>query len=184
MAEYFNGRCGAGERGVAPTVNYSYYPAFVEYPGSTDAQTWKTARDMFVENLPGPLQIWSAAILCLNNGRLHHARSSAGRRDIERRENPFDLHEHLGGRRRSGEAVAKQEGGTHADEIETSIMLYIDRLRWSWARRSRTPSPTGALTRDPNHPGAYSARCVPRCNARHAGKARRWFTHHASGWRY
>ena len=33
---------------VAPTVNYSYYPAFVEYPGSTTLRL-ETARDMLVD---------------------------------------------------------------------------------------------------------------------------------------
>ena len=33
---------------VAPTVNYSFYPAFVEYPGSTTLRL-ETARDMFVD---------------------------------------------------------------------------------------------------------------------------------------
>src|SRR5579871_6363751 len=33
---------------VAPTINYSYYPAFVEYPGSTTLRL-ETARDMLVD---------------------------------------------------------------------------------------------------------------------------------------
>src|ERR1700685_1768690 len=33
---------------VAPTVNYSFYPAFVEYPGSTTLRL-ETARDMLVD---------------------------------------------------------------------------------------------------------------------------------------
>src|ERR1700761_8394554 len=33
---------------VAPTINYSYYPAFLEYPGSTSLNS-DTARDMVVE---------------------------------------------------------------------------------------------------------------------------------------
>src|ERR1039457_5854529 len=33
---------------VAPTANYSFYPAFVEYPGSTTLRL-ETARDMLVD---------------------------------------------------------------------------------------------------------------------------------------
>jgi creatinine amidohydrolase len=33
---------------VAPTVNYHYYPAFVEYPGSTTLRI-ETARDLIVD---------------------------------------------------------------------------------------------------------------------------------------
>src|SRR4051794_26587177 len=49
LAEYFKRK--VLERAavvVAPTVNYSYYPAFVEYPGSTTLRL-ETARDMFVD---------------------------------------------------------------------------------------------------------------------------------------
>src|SRR3954449_3524766 len=33
---------------VAPTINYSFYPAFLEYPGSTSLR-FETARDMVVD---------------------------------------------------------------------------------------------------------------------------------------
>src|ERR1700682_1092451 len=44
MADYLAGRVrDAREVVVAPTVNYSYYPAFAEYPGSTSLRL-ETAR--------------------------------------------------------------------------------------------------------------------------------------------
>src|ERR1700746_1986283 len=49
MAQYFAKRLM--ERAnvvVAPTVNYHYYPAFLEYPGSTSLRP-ETARDVLVE---------------------------------------------------------------------------------------------------------------------------------------
>jgi creatinine amidohydrolase len=49
MAEYFKNRVlAAAPVIVAPTINYSFYPAFLEYPGSTSLQS-NTARDMVVE---------------------------------------------------------------------------------------------------------------------------------------
>jgi creatinine amidohydrolase len=49
MAEYLKQRVAERmEVVVAPTVNYSFYPAFVEYPGSTTLRL-STARDMVVE---------------------------------------------------------------------------------------------------------------------------------------
>ena len=33
---------------IAPTVNYHYYPAFIEYPGSTTLRL-ETARDLLVD---------------------------------------------------------------------------------------------------------------------------------------
>jgi creatinine amidohydrolase len=52
-------------------------------------------------------------------------------------------------------AVAEQAGGTHADEIETSVMLYIapDRVQPDKAVCDYHPG-AGRLTRDPNMTGA------------------------------
>jgi len=55
--------------------------------------------------------------------------------------------------------VKQEEGGTHADEIETSMMLYIapDTVDMTKAVKDYHPSPKGGLTRNPNGEGAYSA---------------------------
>src|SRR5262245_65764498 len=48
MAEYFKRRVLDKEPViVAPTIDYSFYPAFVEYPGSTSLR-FETARDLVV----------------------------------------------------------------------------------------------------------------------------------------
>jgi creatinine amidohydrolase len=54
--------------------------------------------------------------------------------------------------------VRQQEGGTHADEIETSMMLYIDPslVDMSKAAKDYHSQGTGGLTRDPKGPGTYS----------------------------
>src|ERR1051325_12072415 len=53
--------------------------------------------------------------------------------------------------------VAQQEGGTPADELETSMMLYIapDSVDMSRAVKDYHPG-TGPLTRKPDGPGTYS----------------------------
>ena len=49
LAEYFTRRVVAREAVVvAPTINYHFYPAFVEYPGSTSLRL-ETARDLVVD---------------------------------------------------------------------------------------------------------------------------------------
>ncbi len=49
MAEYFKARVlERTDVVVAPTVNYHFYPAFVEYPGSTTLRL-ETARDLMVD---------------------------------------------------------------------------------------------------------------------------------------
>ena len=56
-------------------------------------------------------------------------------------------------------ALSKQEGGTHADEIETSMMLYIapDDVDMKKAVKDYHPRRgKGGLTRSPNGEGIYS----------------------------
>jgi creatinine amidohydrolase len=56
------------------------------------------------------------------------------------------------------EKKLRQSGGTHADEIETSMMLYIapESVRMNKAVRDLNPNQPGGLTRDPNGKGTYS----------------------------
>jgi creatinine amidohydrolase len=53
--------------------------------------------------------------------------------------------------------VAEQEGGTHADEIETSMVLSIapETVDMAKAAKDYHPGP-GPLTRTPGRPGVYS----------------------------
>src|SRR5262249_15523292 len=55
--------------------------------------------------------------------------------------------------------VQQQAGGTHADEIETSMMLYIapNKVRMSRAVKDFSPEHRGPLTRNPKRTeGVYS----------------------------
>ncbi len=55
--------------------------------------------------------------------------------------------------------IRQQEGGTHADEIETSIMLYIDPASVDMKKAVKDyhgNSTRGGLTRDPKKEGVYS----------------------------
>jgi len=54
--------------------------------------------------------------------------------------------------------VEQQEGGTHADEIETSMMLYIreEIVDMEKAVKDYHPRRGRGLTRNPDKPGVYS----------------------------
>jgi len=56
------------------------------------------------------------------------------------------------------EKPVRTSGGTHADEIETSMMLYIapTSVDMKKAVADLHESKPGPLTRDPNNPGTYS----------------------------
>src|SRR5271170_2499259 len=151
MAEYLKNRVlAAAPVVIAPTINYSFYPAFLEYPGSTSLDS-HTARDMVVEichtlALHGPRRFY-----ILNTGistikPLSEAAKTLSSEGITM--TYFDLAE-------VDDVVKKvqqEPEGTHADEIETSMMLYIapDTVRMSKAEKDLHPHHPGGLTRDPN----------------------------------
>ncbi len=143
---------------VAPTVNYHYYPAFVEYPGSTTLRL-ETARDLIVDICRSLARYGPRRFYALNTGvsTVRALRLSVEVLALEGIQLRFtDI-------LKVGEAAEKQvkqeEGGTHADEIETSMMLYISpsSVDMKKAVKDYHPSGKGGLTRNPNGPGDYSA---------------------------
>jgi creatinine amidohydrolase len=143
---------------VAPTLNYSFYPAFTEYPGSTTLRL-ETARDMLVDICRGLARYGPKRFYALNTG-VSTLRALAPAAQILAEEGILlrytDILE-VGAE--AEKQVKKEEGGTHADEIETSLMLYIDpsSVDMRQAVKDYHPSERGGLTRDPHKPGAYSA---------------------------
>ena len=159
MAEYLKRR--VMERTdvvVAPTVNYHYYPAFLEYPGSTSLRL-ETARDLLVDICRSLAHYGPKRFYALNTGvsTLRALKLSA---DILAGEGVlFRYTDILHAGSETEKQIKKEEGGTHADEIETSMMLYIDSalVDMSKAVKDYHPSNGYGLTRDPKKPGVYSA---------------------------
>ncbi len=125
MAEYLTRRVAERSRVlVLPTLQYGYYPAFLEYPGSVSLSL-ETMRDTVVEICQSHARHGARRFYALNTGisTLRALRPAAARlaqddltlafTDIEQA--AADVVEEL----------ATQSAGTHADEIETSMMLYI-----------------------------------------------------------
>ena len=149
LAEYFAQRVASGTRVVLyPTVNYHFYPSFVEYPGSTTLRQ-ETARDLIVDivrtiSAHGPRRFY-----VLNTGvstlrALAPARDSLAASGIVMRYTDI-----LNIGKEAEEGVRQQAGGTHADEIETSMMLYMhpDVVQMATAADDYHPG-VGGLTRD------------------------------------
>ena len=109
---------------IWPTVGYGYYPAFVEYAGSISlsASTFETmvyelaaeillagCRTLFVLNAGiSTLTPVERALTRLDSGRVMHLRIHEGPRYC-----------------RAAEKLAEQGYGSHADELETSLMLAL-----------------------------------------------------------
>jgi creatinine amidohydrolase len=158
MAQYLAERVvAASDIVLAPAIPYHYFPAFLEYPGSTSLSR-DTARDMVVEIVRSLAHYGPRRFYVLNTGistlgPLKDSAAILAKDGILLRYTDLDA---VG-----GEAIKhaeKQARGTHADEIETSMMLYIvpERVDMTRAVRDDNPDVPGGLTRKPNGKGVYS----------------------------
>jgi creatinine amidohydrolase len=142
---------------IAPTFTYHFYPAFLEYPGSISLRL-ETARDLVVDTCRslagyGPRQFYALNFGVSTLRALRPAAELLASAGITLRFT--DLLAILGPIEHT---VAEQPGGTHADEIETSMMLYVapDRVDMRHAATDYHPG-VGPLTRIAGGSGTYSA---------------------------
>jgi creatinine amidohydrolase len=158
MAEYLKKRvldAATQNTVIAPTINYSFYPAFLEYPGSTSL-SMDTARAMFTDIIHSLAHYGPHRFYILNTGisTLRPLAQAAA----ELAKDGIVLHYTDLTRDDPVEKKVRQSGGTHADEIETSMMLYIapESVRMKKAARDLNANQPGGLTRDPQGKGTYS----------------------------
>ncbi len=107
---------------VMPTLQYGYYPSFLEYPGSVSLglETFKEVLKDICVSLNG---YGISKFYVLNTGvstirGLQPAAEELRELGMEMRYTDI-----LASGARAEEGVSEQEGGTHADEMETSMML-------------------------------------------------------------
>jgi len=160
MAEYLKNRV-VQEVPVAilPTLQYGYYPAFLEYPGSVSLRD-ETFKNVVVDICKSMTGYGIRKFYILNTGvsTLRPLRKAAEELDEE----GIVLHffDILAVEKKIPAGIMEQEGGTHADEGETSMMLYIapETVNMSKAVEDydSRPGRRGGLTRDPKGEGAYS----------------------------
>jgi creatinine amidohydrolase len=160
MAEYLTQRLlDLAEVVALPTVQYGFYPAFVEYPGSVNIAQ-DTFRDTIMDicrsiSRHGPKKIYVLNTGISTNRALEPARQLLAKEGIQME---YTL---LSTATESAEKQVRTEpAGTHADEIETSMMLYIapEVVRMKLATRDvHEDKGPGGLTRDANATtGVYS----------------------------
>jgi creatinine amidohydrolase len=159
LAEYFKREIlKSANVVVAPTVNYHYYPAFIEYPGSISLRL-ETARDLMVDICRSLSRYGPRKFYGLNTG-LSTMRPLALSADLLAAEEiEFRYTDILKLSEQVELNVKEEEGGTHANEIETSMMLFIapETVEMSAAVKDYHPSASGGLTRSPSGQGSYSA---------------------------
>jgi creatinine amidohydrolase len=110
---------------IAPTVTYGYYPAFVDFPGSTHLEA-RTFGAMVGEIIVSLHRHGPRRFLILNTGLSTYPVLEIAARDLRRR-HPVLVGvtriDELGGR--AVQALLEQPAGSHADEYETSLLLAI-----------------------------------------------------------
>ena len=160
MAEYLAERVAAEVPVIImPTLQYGYYPSFTEYPGSVTLEL-ETFRDVVVEICLSLSNYGVKKFYVLNTGistirGLEPAREELEKHGVALRyTNLLKVDEEL-------PPILGQEGGTHADESETSMMLYIKPEIVDMTKAVKDYHPLGGrgLTRDPENleAGAFSA---------------------------
>jgi len=160
IAEYLANRVASEVPVILmPTIQYGYYPSFLEYPGSVSLKL-NTFKEMVKDICISMSNYGIKKFYVLNTGvstiyGLKMAAEELRERGIEMRYT--DILKALSSVEKE---ISEQEGGTHADEIETSMMLYIkpEVVDMSKAVKDYHPMKGRGLTRNPEKKdaGAYS----------------------------
>ena len=159
LAEYFKKEVLKSAKVViGPTINCHYYPAFTEYPGSISLRL-ETARDLVVDicrslSRPGPRKFYALNTGISTMRPLEESAKILADDGIELKYTDLPKLMDL------VKTKTKQEDpGTHAGEIETSMMLFIApaSVDMEKAVKDYHPSKQAGLTRDPHGDGSFSA---------------------------
>jgi creatinine amidohydrolase len=157
MAEYLKQRVlEQAQVVIAPTINYSFYPAFLEYPGSTSLRL-ETARDLIIDICRSLARYGPRRFYVLNTG-ISTLRALKPAAELLAADGLLLHYTDLKINEAVERSVQQEEGGTHADEIETSMMLYMApaSVDMKKAVKDYHANKPGGLTRDPNGNGTYS----------------------------
>jgi creatinine amidohydrolase len=109
---------------IAPLINASFYPAFVDYPGSISLRA-ETARDMLIDICRSLAAFGAGKFYVLNTGVSTERPLSMARELLHADGQRFEylkLSEVYSG---LDSKLFEQQYGSHADEHETSLMLHI-----------------------------------------------------------
>ncbi len=141
----------------APTINYAYYPAMVKYPG-TVSLSYETTIGMISDICLSFKNFSVRKFYILNTGisTLKPLKSAA---DQLAHENIILRYTDLNKLLEPGKKIIEQqEGGGHADEIETSIMLALksEIVQMQKAKKDFTGSGGGPLSPIEDGSGVYS----------------------------
>ena len=159
IAEYLKNRIAATESVVIyPTINYHYYPAFLEYAGSTSLRL-ETASDLLIDvcriiSAHGPRKFY-----ILNTGVSTLVPLRIAAEKLAKQGITMAFTDILNVAKEAESKVKQEKAGTHADEIETSMMLYMAPQTVNMKRAAKDIPENdvpGPLTPNPTSTGHYS----------------------------
>jgi creatinine amidohydrolase len=134
---------------IWPTVCYGYYPAFVDYAGSASLSA-STFESVIHEIAAAILNFGCRALFVLDTGISTRAPAERALARLDAGK-VRHLRIHEGSRyREAALRLAEQSHGSHADELETSVMLALapELVQMQWAEASPRPlrETAGSLT--------------------------------------
>ncbi len=143
---------------VLPTLQYGYYPSFLEYPGSVSLKE-ETFKQVVIDICMSMNGYGIKKFYIINTGisTLKPLKSAA--EELEQQGIILRFLNLLEVEKKHDPELLQQEGGTHADESETSIMLhmYPEVVDMNKAVKDYDSRPDRkGLTRNPVGDGAYS----------------------------
>jgi creatinine amidohydrolase len=158
LADYYASRVlVARDVAMLPTLTYGFYPAFLDFPGSTSV-SFETQRDAIAQIVRGVARHGPRRFYVLNTG-VSTARPLKATAELLAREGiVLQFSDVLQIGKAAEDAVREQKFGTHADEIETSMMLYMRpaAVRMDKAVKDGGEPAAGPLTRDRAKGGHYA----------------------------
>jgi creatinine amidohydrolase len=143
---------------VLPTLQYGYYPAFLEYPGSVSIQA-ETFKNLIADICQSMNGYGIKKFYILNTGVSTLRPLAQAKEELFKTGIILNYLDILEVDEKLPPGLMKQEGGTHADEGETSMMLYIapETVAMSKAVKDYDSRPNRrGLTRDPEGEEHYS----------------------------
>jgi len=159
LAEYFSRQLLAVDNLlITPTLGYSYFPAFVDYPGTVSLSR-ECAGQLLEEYISSLQQHGAKRFYILNTGISTNWVLEPLRLKLQPRLQLYysDLLELLPDIEAQ---VSEQRCGGHADEIETSMMLYIAptqvRMEKASCDYGEPGQSQGPFRRQRGEPGLYS----------------------------
>ncbi|HWX23693.1 MAG TPA: creatininase family protein, partial [Vicinamibacteria bacterium] len=151
LANYFAERTqDARPVALLPALTYGFYPAFLEYPGSTSL-SFSVQRDAVAQICRSIARYGPRRFYVLNTG-ISTVRPLKATADLLAHEGILMRFSDFSVVGRAAEQAVREEAyGTHADEIETSMLLYIEAsaVRMERAVADGAVERPGPLTRDP-----------------------------------